>query len=190
MNEMLTAYINESINAYNGIKEQNEEILQISDLMWERVLSGGTVYWMGNGGSAGDAQHLACELVSRFQVKRKPIKSVALTTNTSLITAIANDYSFENIFERQIEAFVSEKDVVIGISTSGESPNVLRAQLLARELGALTIAFTGKNLCSLDKISSVSIKANSAITGVIQQCHILYGQALCYLLEQKISNDN
>jgi D-sedoheptulose 7-phosphate isomerase len=187
MSEVLKEYIRESNNAYRAIEFQIKELLDVVELIWLRIEKGGVIYWMGNGGSAGDSQHLACELISRFQVKRKPIRSVALTTNTSLITAIANDYHFNNIFERQVEALVNENDVIIGISTSGESKNVIIAQELAKKIGALTIAFTGSRDSSLDRASDFSIKAASEVTGVIQQCHILYGQAICYLLEEKIS---
>jgi D-sedoheptulose 7-phosphate isomerase len=179
----LEEYLLESQRAYTYVTKQASEIESMAQLIWKRVAKGGTVYWMGNGGSAGDAQHLATELVSKFQLERTPLKSIALTTNTSLITAIANDYDFSEIFSRQVSAAVDNDDVLIGISTSGRSKNVVNAQKVGRAAGALTIAFTGLQESVLDEVSEYSLKAPSNVTGVIQQCHILYGQAICMLVE-------
>jgi D-sedoheptulose 7-phosphate isomerase len=179
-------YLVESIAAMNKILSFKAEIEKVAIEIWNRLELGGTVYWMGNGGSAGDSQHLATELVAKFAEKRRPLRSHALTTNSSLLTALGNDDGYETIFSRQVEAFVSDRDVVIGISTSGMSPSVLKALKIASELDAFVIGMTGRGKNLMDTYCNHIFHAPSDITGVIQQMHITYGQALCLCLEQMI----
>jgi len=147
------------------------------------VRGGGKLLWFGNGGSAADAQHLAAELSVRFSADRPAIAAVALTTDTSVLTAAANDLGFEHVFARQIEALGSTGDVAIGISTSGKSPNVLNGLARARELGLVTAALTGRDGGALPPLADHCLIVPSDVTARIQEMHILLGQMLCGALE-------
>ncbi len=147
------------------------------------------VLWCGNGGSAADAQHLACELVSKFLMNRTALKSIALTTNTSIMTAISNDFTFDKIFERQVEALADNGDIVIGITTSGKSKNIVNALKAAKEKGAVTIALTGKNTNELKDYADYLVPTPSNITPHIQEAHIMIGHIICYLVEKTIFGD-
>ncbi len=127
------------------LSESVETIIQIADISVDAFKSGHTLYLMGNGGSAADAQHIAGELVGRFKKDRKPLPALALTTDTSVLTAIANDYGYDQCFEKQVEAFVRDGDVAFGLSTSGNSTSIINAIVSAGKRGAKTIAFTGKD---------------------------------------------
>ncbi|MFZ5478904.1 MAG: D-sedoheptulose-7-phosphate isomerase [Myxococcota bacterium] len=154
--------------------------------MVDRVRAGGTIYWCGNGGSAADAQHLAAELVGKFYFDRPPVRSHAITTNSSTLTALVNDYPPEKVFERQVLAYVTDKDVFVGISTSGNSPNVLLATQAARERGAYTIAMTGETGGKLAPLAHLAIKVPSTVTPRIQEGHILLGHTICELVEHAL----
>jgi len=143
----------------------------------------GKLLWFGNGGSAADAQHLAAELSVRFSADRPAIAAVALTTDTSVLTAAANDFGFERVFARQIEALGRAGDVAIGISTSGKSPNVLAGLVRARELGLVTAALTGRDGGDLPPLVDHCLIVPSDVTARIQEMHILLGQMLCGALE-------
>ena len=144
------------------------------------------VLWCGNGGSAADAQHLACELVSKFYMDRKPLRSIALTTNTSILTAVSNDYDYNKVFARQVEALAEKGDVLIGITTSGTSKNILEAFESARKKGVITIALTGQDINEIKKLSDHLISIPSNETARIQESHILIGHIICYLLEKTL----
>ncbi len=159
-------------------------IEELAKKVVERLKEGGTVYLFGNGGSAADAQHIAAELIGRFSKDRPPIRAVALTTDTSILTALGNDYGFENIFERQVEALVGKEDIVIGISTSGKSENVIRALKKAKAKGALTVALTGGDGGLLKELADYSFIVPSYETPRIQECHITLGHTLCELIEK------
>lgn len=148
------------------------------------------VLWCGNGGSAADAQHLACELVSKFYMDRKALRSIALTTNTSIMTAISNDFTYDIIFERQVEALADNGDVVVGITTSGKSKNIINALRAAKEIGAVTIALTGKNTDEVKDYADYLVSIPSDITPRIQESHIMIGHIMCYLVEKTIFGDN
>ena len=182
----LAEYLNESEKAASNLSAMEPFIRELSECIFQRIEKGGTVYWAGNGGSAGDSQHLACELVSKFAITRNPIRSVALTTNTSLLTAISNDYGYEHVFTRQVEAFITANDVFIGISTSGESVSVVNAAILSKKKGALVVALTNEMKNSLGNVADFTYNAPSVVTGVVQQCHITVGQAICLELERLI----
>ena len=141
--------------------------------------SGGRILFFGNGGSAADAQHLATELVVRFRKNRPALSALALTTDTSALTAIGNDFGFEDIFSRQIEGLGRRGDVAIGISTSGNSPNVLKALTTARAMGLITVGFGGGTGGKLPEVADIALIVPSKTTARIQECHILLGHMLC-----------
>jgi len=143
----------------------------------------GATYFCGNGGSAADAQHLAAELVGRFVLERPGLAAQALTANTSVLTAIANDYDYDRVLARQVEAFVKPHDVLVGLSTSGNSRNVLAAVAKAKEIGAFTVGFTGGAGGRLKALSDCCICIPSSDTARIQECHILLGHILCEVVE-------
>ncbi|WP_255448604.1 D-sedoheptulose 7-phosphate isomerase [Telmatospirillum sp. J64-1] len=149
----------------------------------EALAGGGKILFCGNGGSAADAQHLATELVVRYTRNRKALPSIALTTDTSLLTAAANDFSFDEVFARQVEALCRPGDVVIGISTSGNSPNVLRALEAAKEMGGIAAGLSGRDGGKMVGLAEPLIVVPSTVTARIQEMHILLGHMLCDLLE-------
>ncbi len=155
--------------------------------MIEALRRGGTIYWCGNGGSASDAEHLAAELVGRFHHDRAPLRSHALTVNTSLMTAVINDYGADAVFERQVKAFVTPQDVLVAISTSGESENVVRAVDAARALGAWTLAMTGEGGGRLADRAHMALRAPSRVVPRIQEAHILLGHTLCEVVERVLA---
>jgi D-sedoheptulose 7-phosphate isomerase len=146
----------------------------------------GKILFAGNGGSAADSQHMAAELVSRLCYDRPGLAAIALTTDTSAITAIGNDYSFENLFSRQVEALGQAGDVFIGITTSGKSPNILKALEAARAKGITTIGFTGKSAPLMAERCDHVLNIPSSETPKIQECHILMGHIICALIEEEI----
>lgn len=150
------------------------------------VRGGGTVYWFGNGGSATQAQHFATELVCRFEADRAGIPSVALTADPSLLTALANDYSFDTVFARQVEALCRPGDVVCGLSTSGNSSNVLQGIDAANTIGAFTVGLSGGDGGKLARAAEVALVVPHARTCRIQEAHLFLGHVLCELVEQAI----
>ena len=145
----------------------------------ETLQAGGKVLLMGNGGSAADAQHIAAELVGRFERERRGLPALALTTDTSILTAIGNDFHFDQVFSRQIEALARPGDLVIGLSTSGNSPNVLEAVRVAKERGIKTIALAGKDGGKLSRQADIAIVVPSQNTARIQEVHITVGHIIC-----------
>ena len=164
------------------------EILGAAASILESVREGGKILICGNGGSAGDAQHLATEFVSTLAVDRRraPIPAIALTTDTSLLTAVANDYGFESVFARQVEALGRRGDVLIGISTSGNSQNVVRAFSQAKGLELRTVSLTGESGGALAPMADIEIKVPSAETSHIQEAHIAVGQLIAFLVEDEL----
>ncbi len=167
-------------------EQQSGTIAAIASRLGEALRSRGTVYICGNGGSAADAQHIAAEFVGRFLRERHPMPAVALTTNTSIITAIGNDYSYEEIFARQIRACVTPLDVVVGISTSGKSENVLEGLRAARKMEADTIGFTGSPGEPLSSHSDLCLCVPSSSTPHIQEAHIVAWHIICGLIEDSV----
>ena len=147
------------------------------------IKNGGKILIMGNGGSAADAQHIAAEIVGRFKKERKGMASIALTTDTSILTSVGNDYGYDYIFARQIEALCRPEDLVIGITTSGNSANVVRAMEAAKEIGATTIGLTGGTGGKLTAICDHNLVMPSSVTARIQEAHIFVGHSLCEILE-------
>ena len=158
-------------------------IAAVGDLMVNVLQKGGTIYWCGNGGSAADSQHLAAEMVGRFKNVRRALRSAALSTDTSVLTCVANDFSFEAIFARQIEAHGRPGDLLVGISTSGNSENVLQAFSTAKLLGMYTVGLLGKDGGQAKSLVDHAIIIPSHSTARIQEAHILIGHCLCDLIE-------
>jgi D-sedoheptulose 7-phosphate isomerase len=165
-----------------------EEILGAAAAIVESLRGGGKILLCGNGGSAGDAQHLATEFVSTLTLDRRrdAIPAIALTTDTSMLTAVANDFGFELVFARQVEALGREGDVLIGISTSGNSANVVKAFERARAAGMRTIAFTGSSGGALGPLADIEINVPSSETSHIQEAHIAVGQLIAFLVEDEL----
>jgi D-sedoheptulose 7-phosphate isomerase len=164
-------------------------IAKASEILVDVLRQGNKVLLFGNGGSAADAQHIAAELVGRFAFDRPALPALALSVNTSCVTAIGNDYGFDQVFSRQIEALARPGDAAIGISTSGNSPNVIRALAAAKKMGLHTIALTGRSGGSLKNSVDYCICAPSNETPRIQECHILIGHILSELVEQEIFHE-
>ena len=164
----------------------SDKILEAAQLVHQRLAQGGKLLLMGNGGSAGDAQHIAAELIGRFKKERRAIPAIALTVDTSTLTALGNDYGFDTVFSRQIEALARNGDVVVGISTSGNSENVVRALKKANALGAETIGLLGNNGGKIKEIANLSIVIPSNDTARIQEVHITIGHIICELIEEDL----
>lgn len=158
-------------------------IEEASQLALEAVRSGHTIFFMGNGGSAADAQHLAAELVGRFVKERAGLPAMALTGDIAAVTAIANDYGFPAVFERQVQALVHAGDVVVGLSTSGRSANVLAGLKAARQRSATTVGFTGRRGDEMRDVCDVVVQIPSDHTAVIQECHQLIGHYICQVID-------
>ena len=161
-------------------------VANVGLLMAAAVRKGNKLFFFGNGGSAADAQHLAAELTGRFLRDRPGVPGVALTVNSASLTAIANDYSYEYVFARQLQAFGSSGDIAVGISTSGNSANVIRALEVGREAGLLTVALTGRNGGKMRKAVDYCICVPSDDTPRIQEAHILIGHILCEIIEEEL----
>ena len=163
-----------------------EQVAAIVAAMTAAFRDGRKVLWFGNGGSAADAQHLAAEFSGRFLRERAGLPSEALTVNTSALTAIANDFGYENVFVRQIEAFVRPGDVVVGITTSGSSKNVVRGLEEAKRRGAMTVAFTGNGGGAVAEIADLILLGPSGYSAIVQEVHITMGHIICDLVEQEL----
>lgn len=187
----IAAHIEASIATKQRVIEAHLSTLgTIAEIITGALCRGNKILFCGNGGSAADSQHLAAELIGRFRRERAALPAIALTTDTSILTALANDYSFDVVFSRQVEAFGREGDVVVGISTSGNSPNVLRAMDTAKALGMQTIGLTGENGGKLKEIVDVCFCVPSGDTCHIQETHITVGHAICELIEKDLFDAN
>jgi D-sedoheptulose 7-phosphate isomerase len=161
-------------------------VANISEEIVSAYQSGSKVIWCGNGGSAADAQHLAAELSGRFYYDRPPLFSEALHVNTSYITAVANDYSYDEIYSRLVKAMCKKGDILIGLSTSGNSGNVVKAFTTARDMGVKTVGFTGETGGKMKDLSDFLVNIPSKDTPRIQECHMLLGHTLCEITELKL----
>jgi len=180
----------DSIDRHLKVVEQIHGLVPVLERvaiqMARAMIDGKKIIWCGNGGSAADAQHLAAEFLGRFLMERRALPSLALHTNTSVVTAIANDYGYELVFQRQVEALCLPGDVLVGISTSGKSKNVCKAMETARERGAYTVAFTGRDPNAMEALAREVICIPSTETPRIQEGHILCGHMLCDYVEQAV----
>jgi len=165
------------------IIESIPNLAEIASLITRSLKAGRRILFCGNGGSAADAQHVAAELVGRFALEREPFPALALTTDTSILTAVGNDWDFKDIFARQVRAHARHGDIVVGISTSGKSANVVRALEVARECGAVTLAFTGRNGGAVAKAADHCFKAPDASTPRVQELHLLAWHGICEVVE-------
>jgi len=190
MREVILSILKESINVKErSIKSNIDLIAKGADMLAECLASGHKILIFGNGGSAADAQHIAAEFVNRFQIERIPLAALALTTDTSIITSIGNDYTFDEIFSRQIKALGQKDDIAIGISTSGNSKNVIEAINTAKEIGILTIGLTGSG-GRLAECADLVFSVESDTTARIQETHITMGHILCDLVERILFQEN
>ncbi len=190
MSSEIARRLEESILIKQAVAESKIRDIEVMvKLIITAYRAGGKVVLFGNGGSAADAQHIACELVGQFALKRQAFPAIALTTNTSTLTAVANDYGYNAVFSRQVEALVNEKDVVVGISTSGDSPNVVEAIEMAKKKGARTIGLTGGNGGKLAEVADLVLIVPSDSTPRIQEVHITIGHIICELVEKELSSD-
>lgn len=185
MIESIRAAVTESLELKRSFFAANEErIVTLAKTICSALEGDKKLLLYGNGGSAADAQHIAAEWVGRFSRERRPLPALALTTDTSVLTCIGNDYGFEQVFARQIRALGRPGDVAIGISTSGNSPNVLNATIAARELGLVTVGFTGKDGGELGRIVQHHINVPHPSTARAQEIHIMVGHILCELADK------
>lgn len=159
-------------------------LLALTEVCLQSLRNGGKLLFLGNGGSAADAQHLAAELVVRYKINRRALPAIAITTDTSILTAAANDLSYDDVFSRQIEALAKPGDVVIAISTSGKSPNIIRALEAARAVGAVPAGLTGRDGGAMVGLADPLVIVPSQVTARIQEMHILMGHMLCEAVEQ------
>ena len=175
--------IAEHLDVVRQLETQQPVLEAIALAMTATLRAGGKILWCGNGGSAGDSQHLAAEIVGRFRRERQGLASIAFTTDTSILTAVANDYGFEAVFSRQVEALGNPGDLLVGVSTSGNSRNVIAALEAARPRGLVTVAFTGAGGGKLAALADHLFAVASRDTARIQEAHILAGHMLCDWIE-------
>jgi len=168
---------------FNALETLFPQISDVGVLLQNIIKNGGKILICGNGGSAADSQHIAAEIVGRFKKERKGLPAIALTTDTSILTSVGNDYGYDYIFARQVEALCTPKDVLIGITTSGNSANVVRAIEAANEIGAMTIGLTGGSGGKLSALCKQNIVVPSNVTARIQEAHIFIGHCLCEIIE-------
>lgn len=184
----LDSYIHEGVKARESVK--TEYVRKTAALLYEKISKGGKLIAMGNGGSAADAQHFAAELTGHFAMERKPFPALALNANSSAITAIGNDYSFDKVFERQVLAFAGPDDFVVGITTSGNSPNVLNAIGAANRIGAFTLGMTGRSGGKLKDVARDIFQVESDRTPIIQEVHIAFIHMVCLEFDRLFSKDS
>lgn len=184
--DILAALATAEVN-FRKLQEDVDTIVTAAETMTQLLKSGGKAIFCGNGGSAADAQHLAAELMGRFLIDRAPLPAMALTVNTSTITAIGNDYGYDEIFERQLCGIGRKGDILIGLSTSGNSANVVRAMNAAKEIGIVTISLTGAGGGKMGEIADISIRVPSTSTPRIQEMHIAIGHSLCEWIEADLA---
>ncbi|HVB34517.1 MAG TPA: D-sedoheptulose 7-phosphate isomerase [Patescibacteria group bacterium] len=181
--EEIQRTIAESVRVASSLREMAPKLSQAATIMADSLRSGGRLFALGNGGSAAQAQHVAAELVGRLEADRQPIPAIALTTDTSILTAVGNDYGFEEIFARQLRALARRGDVVLAISTSGNSPNVLRALEAAREMSLKSVGLAGRTGGEMGKRADLCLCVGSDSTPRVQEAHLLISHLLCSLVE-------
>lgn len=192
MKKFITDSINETIKTLQALSVddlQNHVISCAINSCVDVLNKGGKILLAGNGGSAADSQHIAAEFVSKFNFDRPGLAAIALTTDSSILTAIGNDYGYENCFSRQIEAIGNDGDVFIAYSTSGKSRNILKALEVAKAKNITTIGFTGNKMAGMEDLCDILIKAPSSKTSLIQECHAVIGHLICAQVEKAIFGD-
>jgi D-sedoheptulose 7-phosphate isomerase len=185
--EIVGQAIRESIEAKKELLERQLSVIAgLATLLTDTFRSGGKVVLFGNGGSAADAQHVAAEFINRVSLNRPALPAIALTTDTSILTSAGNDFSFDEIFSRQVQALVQRNDVVIGISTSGNSPNVLNGIVAGKEKGSITVGFTGRSGGRLKNMVDICFSVASDSTPRVQEAHITVWHAICEVVEREL----
>lgn len=185
---LFKTHLSEHQDAIARLSAMSDQIAPLAEAWLTALRDGKKIIFFGNGGSAADAQHLAAELVVRYRINRQALAGLALTTDTSILTAHSNDFGYDTVFARQIEALAQPGDVALGISTSGTSKNVLLGLQAANKRGCVTIAFTGEKGADCAAEAKLSFKAPSAITARVQECHLLIGHLLCDVVEQAFAD--
>jgi D-sedoheptulose 7-phosphate isomerase len=186
MENEINLILDENTKVIKSIKNLTPIIADISKKIINAYKNKKKVILFGNGGSAADAQHIAAEFVGKFYKDRDSLPALAFHTNTSVLTATANDFGYDLVFERQVSSFVENGDIVIGISTSGNSPNVIKGLIKAKEKGAITVGFTGQKPSKVGEITDICLKIPSTDTPRIQEGHITVGHIVCYLVEKEL----
>ena len=186
MNSLFLHNLAEQVALLQSLQPLDGAVSQAAAIATQSLRAGGKLMFCGNGGSAADSQHLAAELTGRFIKDRRPLAALALSTDTSALTCIANDYSFDEVFARQVQGLGRAGDVLIGISTSGNSRNVIRAVEDARAAGIQVIGLLGRDGGALRELCDLAIVVPSQVTARIQESHILIGHTLCGLIEQQL----
>lgn len=191
MKDVVVRELEESANIKRMmIQDLADTIVNAAQIILNAYQAGGKVLLVGNGGSAADAQHIAAELVGRFKLERTSLPAIALTANTSILTALANDYTYETVFSRQLEAFANDKDVMIAITTSGTSPNILKAVETAHSKGVIVIGLTGETGDKLEDIADLTIVVPSGNIARIQEAHITVAHIICHLVEEGLFGES
>jgi D-sedoheptulose 7-phosphate isomerase len=188
MKDIIENEFSEHIKTANLLYNLTDAIANASQLCIDCLKNGGKILLFGNGGSAADAQHIAAELVGRFKVDRKGLPAIALTTDTSALTSIGNDFGYEHIFSRQVDALANKRDIVIGISTSGKSSNVNSALKVASKLNCTTIGFSGQGGGEMNNICDLNLVIPSIETPRIQESHIIIGHVICHIIDQEFKS--
>ena len=183
MKDIIKKEFNAHLKAANLLHNLTDEVASSAQLCIRCLRNGGKILIFGNGGSAADAQHIAAELVGRYKTRRKGLAAIALTTDTSALTSIGNDYGYDRVFDRQVEALANTGDVAIGISTGGSSTNVVSALKLAKNLGCKTIGFSGRDGGEMNDICHTNIVVPAQDTARIQEMHIVIGHTICHLID-------
>jgi D-sedoheptulose 7-phosphate isomerase len=185
--ELIEQGFRESIQAKEALcRTGKDHILAIAEMIVRAFRGNQRLFLFGNGGSAADAQHLAAEFVNRFQMERRPLPAIALTVDTSILTSIGNDYRFEDVFLKQLQALAQPGDVALGISTSGRSPNVVTALKWARSHGVHTVGWSGAAETEMDVYSDIILHVDALTTARVQECHITAGHVVCGLVEEML----
>lgn len=187
INKIIHENFTEHLEVYRSTLLANfDDIEKIAKVLSNSLLNSGTIFWCGNGGSASDSQHLAAELLGRFKKNRRPLRSMSLNADTSVLTCISNDFNYNDIFARQIEALGRHGDVLVGISTSGNSDNVFSSVIKAKEVGLTTVGLLGKGGGKMKSALDFSLIIPSETTARIQEMHIFIGHILCDLIELEL----
>jgi D-sedoheptulose 7-phosphate isomerase len=186
--ELIKNHLTEAGQVLLSTVELSPQIEQIAELSIKSLKSGGTIFWCGNGGSAADSQHLAAELIGRYKLERKAISSIALTTDSSILTAVSNDFGFEYVFSRQLEGLAREGDVLIALTTSGNSESILNAVHKAKKLKVSSVLLTSVKYTG--ELGDFVLKVGSTKTEQIQHAHTAIGHIICELIESSLSNPN
>ncbi|GEK10141.1 SIS domain-containing protein [Pseudoalteromonas peptidolytica] len=180
------ASLQRHVDVFETMANYHQECIALLEACQSTLAAGGKVIWFGNGGSAADAQHLAAEFVVRYKLERGPLASIALTTDTSILTAHSNDYHFDSVFERQVQALCKPEDMVIGLTTSGTSPNINLALQAANDIGAYTVALTGRTGGKVKDIAKLPIIIANDETARIQEAHMFIGHWLCEAVDMLV----